>query len=340
MNSEFKEMVKRLAEVYGPTGRERKAGELIASLIRPYVDELRFDTLGNLICKKSGTSGKRVMLSAHMDQIGLIVVDIDEKGFLRFGPVGGIDPEATLYRDVVFENGVRGVIYCEEKDKKGVPGLSKMFIDIGASTREEAEAHVQPGDICTYAPHFTDMGSRVSCCALDDRLCCAIVIEAMKELRSPHDVYAVFTVQEEVGLRGANLIADHVHPDLVLNFEGTTANDMPEAKGHQSVTRVGRGPAITFMDGGTVVAPKVFDALRETAKAHGIPFQLRCGVNGRTDIGRIHTDLGGCLAGGISLPCRYIHSAQSVASWEDLHNMILLADAFLKDKKYNEVLGL
>ena len=334
MNSEFKEMVKRLAEVYGPTGRERNAGELIASLIRPYVDELRFDTLGNLICKKSGTSGKRVMLSAHMDQIGLIVVDIDEKGFLRFGPVGGIDPEATLYRDVVFENGVRGVIYCEEKDKKGVPGLSKMFIDIGASTREEAEAHVQPGDICTYAPHFTDMGSRVSCCALDDRLCCAIVIEAMKNMNSPHDIYAVFTVQEEVGLRGARAAAYAIEPDFGINLDVTASADTPECD--KMPMRMGAGPAVKYSDYSMVATKPVIDFMHAVAEKHGVRCQNEVLLYGGTDAGAVQSSRGGRAACCVSIATRYIHSAIETADLADCEEAVRFVRAMAEETELPE----
>ena len=329
MNSEFKELIRSLTEVYGPTGRERKAGELIASVIRPYVDELRFDALGNLICLKRGTSGKKVMLSAHMDQIGLIVVDIDENGFLRFAPVGGIDPEATLYRDVVFENGVRGVIYCEEKDKKGVPPLSKMFIDVGASTREEAASHVSPGDICTYAPHFVDMGSRISCGALDDRLCCAIIVEAMKQLSSPHDVYAVFTVQEEVGLRGAYAAAYAIEPDFGINLDVTASADTPECD--KMPMRMGQGPTVKFLDYSMVTTKPVVDFMHKTAEKHGIRYQNEVLLYGGTDAGAVQSSRGGRAACCVSIATRYIHSAVETADLTDCEEAVKFVRAMAEE---------
>lgn len=334
MNDTFKELVREVTAVYGPTGRERKAGELIASMIRPFVDELRFDALGNLICKKSGTSGKKVMLSAHMDQIGLIVVDIDEKGFLRFAPVGGIDPEATLYRDVVFENGVRGVVYCEEKDKKGVPPLAKMFIDIGASTREEAEGHVRPGDICTYAPHFTDMGGRVSCGALDDRLCCAIIIEAMKELSSPHDIYAVFTVQEEVGLRGAYAAAYSIEPDFAVNLDVTASADTPECD--KMPMKMGMGPTVKYYDRSMVTTKPVIDFMQSVAQKHGLKVQNEVLLYGGTDAGAIQSMRGGRAACCVSIPTRYIHSAVETADIGDCLEAVKFVRALASEAELPE----
>lgn len=314
--SEFKELTKALCEVYGPTGREYKAAALIKEKLAPYADELRTDPMGNLIAIKRGTSGKKVMLSAHMDQIGLIVLDIDDKGFIRFAPVGGIDPEATVLREVVFENGVRGVIYHEERTLKGEnPKLAQMFIDIGARTREEAEAHVSVGDICTYAPHFVDMGSRVSCGALDDRICCAVVIEAMKSISSPHDIYAVFTVQEEVGLRGATAAAYSVHPDFSINLDVTASCDTPECE--YMPMRMGEGPTIKFMDRSAVFTRPVIDFMKRVAEKCGVKVQNEVLRYGGTDSGAIQPMLGGIPAACVSVPTRYIHSPVETADIED-----------------------
>ena len=173
--------------------------------------------------------------------------------------------------------------------------------------------------------------------ALDDRVGCAIALELLKNSYDC-DFYAVFTVQEELGLRGAQAAVYNVKPEVALILEGTTANDMPEAEGHQHVTKVGAGPAISFMDGGTIVRPKMFEALKRTAEEAGIPFQIRQGTRGGTDAGAIHKALSGCIAGGISVPCRYIHSPNSVASIRDFENAYKLADSFLKTKKFDEVL--
>lgn len=315
MINEFKALVRELTEVYGPTGRETKAAELLASRIRPYVDEIRTDALGNVIGLKRGTSGKKVMLSAHMDQIGLIVLDIDEKGFLRFAPVGGIDPEATICREVVFDNGVRGVTYYEEEKVQGMPKLSQMFIDIGCKTREEAEAHVSVGDICTYAPHFIDMGSRVACGALDDRICCAILVEVMKKLDSPHDVYVVFTSQEEVGLRGGKAAAYSVDPDFGINLDVTASADTPECE--KMPMAMGMGPAIKYMDRSAVITKPVIDFMHRIANDRGIRTQNEILKYGGTDAGAVQPMRGGKAACCVSIATRYIHSPVEVADIGD-----------------------
>lgn len=315
MMNGFKDLVREVTAVYGPSGRETKAAELLSSLIRPYVDEVRTDALGSVIGIKRGTSGKRVMLSAHMDQIGLIVLDIDEKGFLRFAPVGGIDPAMTAGREVVFENGVRGIVGCEEKTVKDSPKLTQMFIDIGCPSREEAEKHVAIGDICVYAPHFVDMGTRVACCALDDRLCCAILVEVMKKIASPHDIYVVFTSQEEVGLRGATAAAYSVDPDFGINLDVTASADTPECE--PMPMAMGQGPTIKYMDRSAVITKPVIDFMHAVAEKHGIKTQNEILRYGGTDAGAVQPMRGGKAACCVSIATRYIHSPVETADLED-----------------------
>ncbi len=336
--------LKELSELRAVSGDEGAVRRFIREKVTPLCDEVFTDTMGNLYAHKKKEGAPVVALTAHMDEVGLLIKKIRDDGELEYDHAG-LDPRVMPGRRVAIgKDGVPGVIGTKaihlqsEEDYYAAVPHKDLTVDIGAKDKADAEKYVKIGDYACFTTKFEEFGEgRFTGKALDDRVGCAVIMELLKQSYDC-DLYAAFTVQEEAGLRGANLVADHVKPDLVLNFEGTTANDMPEVKGHETVTSLGRGPALTFMDGGTIVDVKLFDALRETAKAHDIPFQLRKGVNGRTDIGRIHTDLGGCRAGGISLPCRYIHSAQSVACWEDMKNMILLADAFLNDKKYNEVL--
>ena len=333
--NEFKELTRELCEVYGPTGREYRAAELIKEKLAPYADEFRTDPMGNLIAIRRGTSGKKVMLSAHMDQIGLIVVDIDEKGFLRFAPVGGINPAATVLREVVFENGVRGVIYNEEKTLKGEnPKLPQMFIDIGCTSREEAEGHVSIGDICTYAPHFVDMGCRIACGALDDRICCAVVIEVMKRISSPHDIYAVFTVQEEVGLRGATAAAYSIDPDFSINLDVTASCDTPECEAMPM--RMGEGPTIKFMDRSAVFTKPVIDFMKGVAEKRGVKVQNEVLRYGGTDSGAIQPMLGGIPAACVSVPTRYIHSPVETADIRDCLGAAEFVIAMAEEKELPE----
>ena len=339
-------LLEELSNIPAVSGNEGGVRRFLKEKLAPFCGEVKTDTMGNLYFHKPREGAPVIALTAHMDEVGMLIWKIRDDGELEYD-YSGLDCRVMPGRRVsIGKDGVPGVIGTKpihlqsEEEYHASVKHKDLTIDIGAKDKADAEKYVSVGDYACFTTKFEEFGKGLfTGKALDDRVGCTVLSELIKE-EYECDLWFCFTVQEEAGLRGANLVADHVRPNLVLNFEGTTANDMPEAKGHESVTRVGKGPALTFMDGGTVVNPKVYDALRQTAKAHGIPFQLRCGTKGRTDIGRIHTDVGGCLAGGISLPCRYIHSAQSVASWEDLHNMILLADAFLKDKKFNEVLGI
>ncbi|MCR4621520.1 MAG: M20/M25/M40 family metallo-hydrolase [Clostridiales bacterium] len=315
MLSEFKETVRKVTECYGPSGREDRAAQLLADMIRPYVDEIRRDALGSVIGVKKGTSGKKVMLSAHMDQIGLIVLDIDDKGFARFAPVGGIDPEMTLGHDVVFENGTRGVISCEEKDVKPPVKLKQMFIDIGCSGREEAEKKIAVGDICVYAPHFVDMGERVACCALDDRICCAILVEAMKTIKSSHDIYCVFTSQEEVGCRGAKAAAYSIDPDFGINLDVTGSADTPECD--PMPMKLGEGPTVKYIDRSAVITKPVIDFMHKVADKHRIKVQNEVLPYGGTDASAVQTTKGGKAACCVSVATRYIHSPIETADLND-----------------------
>ena len=329
---EFKDIVKLLACEYGPAGREDKAADAIAELLAPYVDEVRRDVLGNLIGYKKGTSGKSVMLSAHMDQIGLIVLDIDDKGFLRVAPVGGVDPVTTMWQDVVFENGTRGVVYYE--DKKLSPGEARtehLFIDIGCTTKEQAESHVAIGDICIYAPHFVDMGTRIACGALDDRVCCAIILEALKTLKTPHDLYVVFTVQEEVGARGGTAAAYSIKPDFSLNLDITPSGDTPECS--LLPMALGKGPTIKYMDSSAVYTRPVIEFMRGVAEKHGITVQSEILRFGGTDGGVIQRTRGGVAAGCISVATRYSHSPIETVDVGDCLGAAKFACAILEEKE-------
>lgn len=324
-----REMLKTVLTTYGPSGHEKKISDVIKGYLEGYCDEIYNDILGNLIAYKKGTSGKKVMLSAHMDQIGLIVVDIDDKGFLRVSNVGGVNPTITLARDVVFENGVKGVVHYEtEKKKAGEIVLNEIFVDIGASTKEEAQEKVSIGDMAVYAPHYVDMGKRIACGAMDNRVCCAQIIEIMRALKSEHDVYAVFTVQEEVGLRGAGAAAYNIEPDLNINMDVTTCGDMPNAS-LMSVS-LGEGAAIKVMDSSVIVPQSVRRFLIDVANENGIKWQNEVLRGGGTDTSAVQKSRGGVLACCISVPTRYIHSPVETIDAEDVENGIKLVLEALK----------
>lgn len=249
-------MIKNILGAYGPSGREDKAAEAIKQYVAPYADEVYRDAMGNLIAHKRGTSGKKIMLSAHMDQIGFIVVAIDEKGFLRVARVGGVNPIISTAREVVFENGVKGVTYFENTAKHGVneATFNELYIDIGCASREEAEKKVAIGDMAVYVTNYVELGERAACGAMDDRICCAIVAEAMKKMKSEHDVYAVFTVQEEVGCRGGSPAAYAIEPDLNISLDVTGVGDIPECS--RMAVSLGCGPTVKVMDSSVIVPPR------------------------------------------------------------------------------------
>jgi endoglucanase len=324
----FKEMLKELLLAYGPTGREGTVSELIKGYVKPYCDEVYNDALGNLIAFKKGTSGKKVMLSAHMDQIGLIVTDIEENGFLRVANVGGVSPTISIAREVVFENGTRGVTYFEtEKETAGSAALTNLFVDIGSKTHAEASEKVRIGDVAAYSGGFIDMGERFASGAVDDRLGCTAIIEVLKTVNTPHNLYVVFTVQEEVGLRGAATAAFAIHPDFSVNLDVTRTGDTPKAA-RMSVA-LGKGPAIKVMDSSAIIPVCVRDFIACCANEEGIPVQNEVLRSGGTDAGAILKTKGGILSGCISIPTRYVHTPVETADMNDVENTIKLVYAML-----------
>ena len=324
----IKDTIRELAAVFGPSGQEELIGDRIRSMVRPYCDEIYTDVLGNLICVKKGTSGKKIMFSAHMDTIGFIVVAIDDNGFLKVANVGGILPVDSVAQEVVFKNGIKGVVYCESKRPRfmdTLPTVPDMYVDIGCRTKEEAESKVSVGDMCVYAENFIDMGSRISSPYLDNRACCAILVEAMKTVRSAHDLYFVFAVQEEVGHRGAGSAAYRITPDLNINIDTTLTGDVPKVETMN--VSIGKGPAIKMMDTSVIVPLSVREFMISAAEKAGIPYQREVLRAGGTDTGIIQKTMSGILAGCISIGTRYIHSPVEVEDMDDIENAITLVEA-------------
>ena len=298
--------------------------------------------MGNLYAHKKG-EGKKVMVAAHMDEVGMIIWGAREDGLLVY-QTEGIDPRVMVSKRVeIGEKKIPGVIGAKAihlqsmADRKKVLPHSEMYIDIGAKDKADALKYVSPGDYAAFATKWAKFGEdTMKAKALDDRMGCAIALELLKNSYDC-DFYAVFTVQEELGLRGAQAAVYNVQPDVALILEGTTANDMPGAEGHQHVTKMGGGPAISFMDRATIVKREMFEALRTVAEEHKIPYQLKQAVAGGNDAGAIHMALTGCVTGVISVATRYIHSPCSLASISDFENAYKLVDAFLATKKFNEV---
>ncbi len=323
----IKDTLLKLLAVHGATGHEEKIAAVIADMLRPYADSVETDVLGNLIVRKHG-AGKRVMFAAHMDHIGFIATDADEHGFVRLYNVGGIDVSVSVGQRVVFENGVEGVIGAEE-DIEGAPKMQNLYADIGASTREEALARVAIGDVAVYAPGVSQLGEwRLASPAMDDRAGCAVLVEAFMQMaQANNEIVAVFTVQEEVGLRGARTAAYAVDPDFAIALDVTLTGDVPEAKPKMAV-KLGAGAAIKVMDRSVICAPAVRDRLVSLAKAQNIPYQMEVLTAGGTDSGAIHQTRGGVPSGVVSIPCRYVHSAAETIDLRDMEAAVRLLVAY------------
>lgn len=319
----MKGLLELLTGAYGPSGSEEDIREVIKKEVRDHVDEVYTDALGNLIAVKKG-KGRKVMLAAHMDQIGLIITGIDDNGFLRFSNVGGVSPLNVIHRKVRFQNGVTGVVSYETEleDIKNLK-LSKMYIDIGAKTKDEAKAYVNIGDVAVYDAPLAVCGDRVTGCAMDDRAGCAVLVETLKRVRNTdHELYFVFTVQEEVGLRGARTSAYSIMPDIGIAVDVTLTGDTPKSR--PMAIKLGEGPAIKVKDASVIAHPKVKELMIQRAGEAGIPYQLEVLEAGGTDSGAIHLTGSGVPSGVISIPCRYVHSAQEMVDLKDMTQAVEL----------------
>lgn len=329
----MKELLRRLSEAYGPSGHEDKVREIIRGELDGAVDEIREDALGNLIAVKKvkrGTPKARIMVAAHMDEIGVIVTYIDEKGFLRFSNVGGISPFTLIGERVIFSNGVIGNFWHEPLEDMSELKLEKMYIDIGAGDRKKAMEMVRVGDVAGFHRSLEWVGERGIGKAMDDRAGCAVVVEAAKRAEElPNEVYFVFTSQEEVGLRGSRTSAYGLDPDIGIAVDVTATGDTPEAKA--MAVKLGGGTAIKVRDASVISHPRVRESLIEIAEARGIPYQLEVLERGGTDAGGIHLTREGIPSGAVSVPCRYIHSPSEMIDYADMINSVDLLVGFLEN---------
>jgi tetrahedral aminopeptidase len=315
-------ILKRLTDAYGPSGNEEMVRDIIIEEIKDYVDSYRVDPLGNLIAVK-GQEGKKIMIAGHMDEIGLMVTDIDEKGFIRFTNIGGVSATTTLGQMIQFKSGIMGVVSIEHIEDIRDIKLSKMYIDIGAKNKEEAEKMVSIGDVCVYNNNFTSTEHAIISKALDDRIGCFIMIEAIKKIKeTPNQLFFTFTVQEELGIRGAKTSAYGIDPDMGIALDVTGVGDTPKSR--PMALKMGSGAAIKIKDMSVMCHPIVKTLMIETAKANNIPYQLEVLEYGGTDSGAIHLTRGGVPSGVISIPSRYIHSPIEMVSKSDVNNAIEL----------------
>lgn len=323
------ELLRELINAHGVSGSEGDIAGVIKKYAAPLCDEIREDILGNIIAHKKG-EGRRVMLAAHMDEIGIIATYIDEDGFIRFNTVGGVTVKELPYRRVKFGNGTIGVIGCEEKNFSKKAALSSLYIDIGAKSRAEAEKAVSTGIAAAFVGDMNISGGRVISKTLDDRAGCYCLIEAMKKIKNnKNDLYFVFTVQEEVGLRGAGSAAYGIEPDIALVIDVTDTGDTPECE--KMAVKLGGGAAVKIYDRSIICHKSVREGLIRTAKSRNIPYQLEVMTDGGTDAGAIHTSGAGVASGGISIPCRYVHSPSEEADLSDIAAVSDLAAAFAEE---------
>ncbi len=342
-----RDLLIKLCSKPSPPGFEDGVRNLIVEELKPHADELWVDSIGNVIAVKRGGEG-RIMVAAHMDEIGLMVRHIDKNGFLRFAPIGGwvdrILPGQRVLVMTLDGRVVKGVIGCKaphvmkpEEMKEVIP-MNNLFIDVGASSREEAEGMgVGPGAVAVIDRDVAELGKPdiITGRGFDDKVGVAVMIEVFKELRDCRvDVYAVATVQEEVGLKGARVAAYAINPHLGIALDTTIASDMPGVEEHDHITKLGKGPAIKVMDGrkgtGLIAHPAVRNELIRTAREEGIPYQLEILTGGTTDASIIQLTREGVPAGTISVPTRYVHSPIETLNLNDAFNAARLLHAFLR----------
>ena len=333
------DLLKQLSEIGGVPGREERVRALLEGELEGVVDDLRTDALGNLIAHKKG-AGRRVMLSAHMDEIGFYVKHIDDRGFVRVHNVGGFDTRNLFARPVTVQTGAGDLVgvmnpatkpvhIATPEERKKIPKMSEFAVDLGLDA-EEVRARVRVGDPVTLIQEFRDLGDVVTGKALDDRVSCWILVKVLKKLTNPaYDVYAVFSVQEEVGLRGATTGAFGLEPEIGIALDTTLAVDTPGTSDDQRITKLGAGTALKVMDSASISTRWLLDKFVEVAEAHSVPYQFEILPLGGTDAGAIQRSRAGVPTLTISTPSRYVHTVTEMVAKSDVNAAIDLLTHYL-----------
>ncbi|MFZ5553703.1 MAG: M42 family metallopeptidase [Bacteroidota bacterium] len=338
-------LLKEVCEVAGAPGHEQRVRELVLKTVKPFVDEISIDNMGNITTIKRGKKRKKVMVAAHMDEIGFMVSHIDDNGFLRFVPLGGFDPKTLTAqrvivhgkKDLVGVMGSKPIHMMTAAEREKVVPLTDYFIDMGMP-KKEVEKYISVGNPVTRERQLIEMGNCVNCKSLDNRLSVFILLETLKVLKNPaYDVYGVFTVQEEVGIRGASVAALNIQPDFGFGLDITIAYDVPGAKPHEKVTELGHGTAIKVMDSSVICDYRMVDFMKKTADKHKIKWQPEILPAGGTDTAGIQRmTAGGAISGCISIPTRHVHQVIEMADKNDINGSISLLKNCLQDMdKYN-----
>jgi endoglucanase len=328
----MKKLLKQLTETYGPSGYEDNVRKLVLAEVKPLADEVKVDALGNVIARKKpfkpSRGTRRVMIAAHMDEIGLMVSHVDENGFVRFSSIGGVFGKYVHGGRVRFLNGVQGVIGYDRFEKvHEAPSLDKVYIDVGATSKKDCPVKV--GDVAAFDRPFTEMGNRLVAKSMDDRVGVLVAIETLRALRtSPHDVYFVFTTQEEVGVRGARTSAFDVNPDIGIAVDVTATADTPNAEKMEMA--LGKGPCIKFKDNGAISDPRITQWMIRTAERSKIPYQREVLLFGGTDAQAMQLTQAGVPVGCLSIPTRYVHSPSEMVDYSDVQDSVRLLTAILK----------
>lgn len=329
----MKSLIQKLVETSGPSGYESQIRSLVRSEVEPLADEVRVDSLGNLIVRKGQRSsgGLKIMLAAHMDEIGVIATHIDENGFVRFLNIGGVSPRTCPGGRVRFLNGAGGLIGVERlEDANKGPTFEQLYIDLGVDSREDCPVKV--GDLAVFERPFADLGKRLVSKAMDDRIGVSVMIETLRQMSEageagPHEIYFVFSSQEEVGLRGATTAAFGIEPDLGLAVDVTRTGDTP--KSSKMEVALGKGPAIKVRDQGMLSDPRIVRWMAQAAEKNNIPYQLEVLERGGTDAHAIQLSRSGAPAGCLSIPCRYIHSPSEMVDFDDVQGAVRLLSELL-----------
>lgn len=341
-------LLKELTQLNGVSGDEGRVRDFILEHIKPYADDITIDSMGSIIAYKKGRlhSGKTVLVCAHMDEVGFILSDITEKGFLKFKEVGGVDERILLTQRVSVLSdkqpvpGVIGIkaVHLQSKAERGnVVSADSMYIDIGAKDKKDAQKYVSKGDYIAFDSEYVEFGDGcIKAKALDDRVGCALMLELIKNTYD-NDIYFCFNVQEEVGLRGARVVAHRINADVALVLESTTAADVPYVDEHLHCTTQGEGPVVSVMDRASYADKYLGAFVRDIAERSGIAYQLKKTINGGNDAGAIQTSTSAVRVCSISLPCRYIHSPVSTAKKCDIDAMHRLVDKVLENIHIFEV---
>ena len=328
----MKKLLQTLTETFGPSGYEDKVRDIVRNEVKSLADEIRVDALGNLIARKRPSKStkdvKKIMIAAHMDEIGIIVSHVDENGFIRFSPIGGVFRRYVLSSRVRFLNGTQGVIGFDRLDNiNELPTLDKVHIDVGATNRKDCPVKI--GDVAGFDRPYSEFGNRLVAKSMDDRAGVLVAIETLRALKStPHDVYFVFTTQEEVGTRGATTSAYGIDPDIGIALDVTPSGDTPNSLKMEMA--LGKGPCIKIQDVGMISDPRVVQWMIRAAEKNKIPYQREVLLIGGTDARAIQVARAGVPAGCISIPVRYVHSPSEMVDYSDIQNSVKLLTAVLR----------